>query len=869
MNGITDDVKDILKSELVDLAELALRKKYFINEFNDIKNNPINYNNSFDLSNDELLFPEIVNSENQKENLKINREYKILNPKKAKLNKTQDGKFEIVYPDNKVVVFDTELEAKNVIDSLKGYTNLSRIKIIGLNQNGTVKIEDGDGDILNVDASILNGYEGVKTPEEILQKSSEELKKQQDKLELGSGTVDTTPSGERMVIGSSDKRKNVDILFLSSTSPSGELVKPDAQRVNLFFNNFKFFPKKKGETYKMILVHPNNAEALGLNGIVQLSYNKNLTDTLTEEETNVDSGFLAQVAIVQVLEKKKVVDYFIDQDGNRLGKVGEPIDDILNKIVFQTMTSVSTETTGGFSKVREGEETEAALASEAYKIFREDVFSQTGYTTYPFSISRGIRQETLVNGVREDNHISDILGPNAEKLISTEANLIKVVTTDKFEFRGELLTIPKGVILISHHDLLDFANNKKLNTKQSNNTFAVIEAVAKQMIDQSTNNKPVKINFNYSNFLQNILYWKSKADTQSPNQIGIDIKKMSFNIGSKSFELSNISENKKEIIELLQDAFLSVNNTTLNKGLSKNFDEYILKNDELTTVTWPNYQTYLLSSKNPDGSSRSVEDTPLITHTSKSTESIPSYKQKYSVLSSVELPFDKVVVKAKAVEPVVAKSNAPMIGEYIADGQTPYSLQFPTGPVVFRVNLSEQNVISAEIEVNDTINKIAENSTLMEDVTNKLQNLIEKGALTIDLSVMLNLEKATAFAKYAAETTLGKIYKKQQADKKETAAFDKFFDAPPAPRIVETPTVNVTPVVSTQKQDDEYALGLKNAEDAYGEDIYNEVVKIGKLSLEKIETKKLVNSDNPRENRAKHTAIIKQLSKLNDLINCK
>ena len=58
-------------------------------------------------------------------------------------------------------------------------------------------------------------------------------------------------------------------------------------------------------------------------------------------------------------------------------------------------------------------------------------------------------------------------------------------------------------------------------------------------------------------------------------------------------------------------------------------------------------------------------------------------------------------------------------------------------------------------------------------------------------------------------------------------------------------------------------------EKTYSDNVHEEQGKIGKLSLEKIPTKDIVNSDNPRENRDRHTDIMKRISKLNDLINCK
>ena len=672
--------------------------------------------------------PTFVNSEKQQEPLEVNREYEVKATKKATINKIAEDRYEVVAPDGTSSFYKTEEQAKEEAKDLTDEnTNLSKVKVLATNEDGTVKVEDVNGDILNIDPSRLQGYAKIKTQEEKLGKDKEVIDAEQDKLELSSADIETNFVEPGEYIGSEDKRKDVDILFLATSSPSedtaGEYVNnlPHVKRSRKFLNNAKF--SKNRADMKVIIVTPNNAEELKLNGIVQLSFDKQIGDTLTEDETNVEMGFMAQVYIVQTPEG----DFFVDVDGNAISKVGVENPTILDYVVFQTMTSASLYTEGGYEKVRAGQEIEAAKALEAYKIFREDVFAQKGYTPYPFAISRGIARQNKINDVYEDNHMSDILGPDGEDIISNEDGLLNVVTTGKFEHNGELLTFTKGTTLIQYGDLLDFANNKNVTNKQAGNIFAVIDALAKDLIEKSNSGKPVKLNYNYSKFLQNVLFWRSKADTSTPSQIGIDTNTMEFRIGDKSFPLSTIPNSRKEIMDALQDAFITVNNKTLEEGTSKKFIEYVVDKDgALKRISWKNYQSYLLSSKNPDGSSRSTEDTPLITHTAKPTDNNNAYKQKYTFITDKEvLPYDRVPVKEETEEEIIVEED--VVGEYKLDNKkVNTSGIINAGPISFTGKIIKENgesIVEVEILDNDTITKLSTERPLINAIDSNLSTI--------------------------------------------------------------------------------------------------------------------------------------------------
>jgi hypothetical protein len=744
-----------------------------------------------------------LNKSGKKETAEVGRDYQVPGFSPAKVRKVGE-QFKVTSPTGEVKYYDTKEEAKQAADDLNvDFSELTTVKVIGLNDDGTIKVEDLAGNIQNINPSLLKGYEKLQTEEEKLAKDKETLDKQQEKLEQDSATVITINPKEGDFVGSEEQRKDASILYLSTSTPSedtaGEVKNklPHIVRARKFLNNLKFFNNK--DKYKVILVTPNNAEELGLEGIVQLSYEKNITDPLTEDQTNVELGFMAQVYILQTPEG----DFFVNEKGEALSKVGDKNPTILDDVIFQTMTSAKPITEGGYVKVRAGQEEEAERALEAYKIFRAEVFNQKGYTPYSFDISRGIPRQNKINGVREDNNVGVILGDNAEDIIANTEGLIQVVTTGKVQHKAELLSFPLGTTLIQYGDLLDFVNNKNLTNSQANTVFSLIEAIAKEMIMQSNTGKPVKINYAYSNFLQNVLYWRSKGDTRTPSQIGIDTTNMTFNVGGKAFPLSKVSESKEEIMDVLQNAFITVNNTTLKLGPSKKFTEYRADKDgNITKVEWPNYQSYLLSGKNPDGSKRSTEETPLITHTAAPTETQASYKQKYSYITDGNvLPYDKIPPKPA---PAPAQPSAPggvMIDEYELNTGKEQKFPLNAGTVLFTGNISPDGIITVDVKSNETITKLSTEPQLVAAVDGNLRALPED-IVTIDLDRSTNEDKAKLFVKLRIEGELGQKLEQQGSKPSEQT------------------TATTPPVV---KEDDSRPYGFKKGDKVqYILEVYNQ-----------------------------------------------
>ena len=444
--------KNELKSTLTDLIELSLRRKSFLQEYNDVVENPNRYRQHSQIreygyvseldvtvEQKDVIKDRRKKSKTFEKKIKVGKEYSLKEqlrkennelqfaPKITVLSQTLDEEFKVLMPDGSIqYLTPSEFKDYNISDESNTSETFEKIldkaidkvlalpsyKEIGVPQENESKLEfinslNNEELINNVEkefnkqASVLLKAieeERILNEKLILQKKA--LDEELARLAASSTSVESTSSSEGEFVGSEDNRKDVGRLFLSTTTPSEDTPKgiedsklPHIKRSRNFLNNFKFF--KNRDKYKVIIVTPNNAKELGLDGIIQISYKNNINDELTKEQIDPELGFMAQVFIMQTPDGN----FFVNEKGEKLNKVGEESSTILDNVVFQTMTSASLFTQGGFNKVRSGQETEAETYLEAYKIFRQELFEQKGYTPYPFSISRGISNQTSNNKV--------------------------------------------------------------------------------------------------------------------------------------------------------------------------------------------------------------------------------------------------------------------------------------------------------------------------------------------------------------------------------------------------------------------------------------------------------------------------------------
>ena len=680
--------------------------------------------------------PTFVNEEKQKEELEVGREYEVRATKKASIKKIADDRYQVTAPDGTVSFHKTRKEAvEESKDLTDENTNLSKVKVLALNDDGTVKVEDVNGDILNIDPKRLRGYKRLETDQEKLQKNKEDIAREQTELEHNSGTVASVNSEVAETVKES-RLPDAEILFLSSSSASEEdsptvAAAPHITNSREFLNNVASMPNRS--KLRSILITSKQAAGLQLDGIVEMSYEKDAPADVND----VNSGLVLQVFVEQDVDGL----FFVDKNGNRIGKVGEAGTD-LNKIIFQTMRTTSLFNRSGQPRYRKEQQAEAEAYSKAWGEYRKTLFEAgaTEFPTFEFSVSNGIPIELRdANGLKEKNHVGDVLID--ESLIANQANLIIIPTTGTIvNSKGEIQKTPNGVPVLQYGDTIAFLNNRMFNNREAAGVYEVIKRLSDAAVEQANTGQRVTLNRQFTTFLQNVLYWKSKDATTSPNQIRIDIESMSLKLGDKSYPLSEIAQYEEQIKDhLTEKAYISVNNKTLTDFAQAPFEEWYINQDgQFVSSKWANYQTFLLANKYPSGKARPMGDTPLSTSIAKPIPGRPySFKQRYATIAEPDNFNVQVITPVqKAKEEAPAGVEVPTLGEYVVDGKTSNPYIIDAGPVQFTAVEDADGNFNVEVESNETTKKLFENKPTFEKIKDAL-----KAANKFDASIPLEEEE--------------------------------------------------------------------------------------------------------------------------------
>jgi hypothetical protein len=784
---VTSETKDDLKTALSDIIELGLRRKLFIDEYDAIKANPTEFQFKPDVefgATEEV--PVTVTEEEEQQvtpegqielfptkkerKLEVGREYflkqpvrkedntLILAPKIKVLSQTLGGEFEVQLPRGNVSFLTPEdfatldladegaasPELRDImeaaIDNVLSTSEFAGVtlpegedKLASLNSLNNAQLIDAVETEFNaLSETYLKEQADLQANREKMNAVADKIKSAQTDIAATSGVVPTGNNDEDLMNTPKETpKKDAGILFTSSTSASVDWEKvlaPNVTRYNEFINKVKTF--KNNKNIKAIVVTQKQEAALGLAGLGELSFREGNFDT--DLLNDPIEGFIGLVFV----EDKKGERQFVDKNGNPIGKVGEQVD--LNKVVFTSMPAAKLDNSKGEPRNRAGQEEQAALELAAYEVYRKDLreAAEEEYPIFNFTPSKGI---AITDDVKKS--VGGVLIP--ENQIATQQVLTVVTKGGVDHVDGITYNFPNGRPVFQSQDTLEFLNNSNLTKDQAIAVYNVLKAMSNEAKQQIAAKKPVKFNEIYKRFLQGVTFY-TNADAVakgvgegSSNRIYIEGSVL--HIGTNTYDFANIEKQEIPIVSDLQGVFHNVNSFTVNLGLGEPFVEfYVDAADKLAQRSWKNYQSYLLASKNPDGSGRIA---PLTTTVAKPTEAVPyTHKQKYIILNGLELPKQSV---AKPAEPGVEtyKSNV--------------------GAITYKVTTDEKGDFTVElVGENPNIQKIVDSPELMAVATQQLKDLGKYDELD---------QPVETAAKFAVEFITAKLVK----DKAEVAPVEE------------------------------------------------------------------------------------------------
>ena len=317
--------------------------------------------------------------------------------------------------------------------------------------------------------------------------------------------------------------------------------------------------------------------------------------------------------------------------------------------------------------------------------FLEEVKDADGKTNY--QTRTAVEDANLIDA--GDLEVSPLI--RIPTLISVSPNLSvesKGTVTIKVPIGTPLLEVPNGLVKLQ---------NRRHTEEEANTIHQAILQLAKYMIDPNVGINDAKSK-RLLNWLKSVVYWgvpKDQDGNRKPagyNSVFFekdpDTGKLMLTLSKKGkdfrFTPSSIEMEKASIVQMLTSMYNNVNNN-MAKDINEPYEEIlsVSKDGEVTSRIWKNYQSYLLSSKTPDGSTRTSEQLPLST-IAKPVVSKDEVNRKGIYFYTTDTVDDFVI-------PVVVKEEAPKV---IIPGR-PISRKTPSpSPAVSEIEkavLTEEN----------------------------------------------------------------------------------------------------------------------------------------------------------------------------------
>jgi hypothetical protein len=457
---------------------------------------------------------------------------------------------------------------------------------------------------------------------------------------------------------------------------------PGYERSQTFGNNLPNLPEKERQTIKAVIVTRKNQDDI-LPGLIE---HLNSEEKLSEEEMN------ATIAVVMVKEQPDGSRRLIGVDGNVLENP------TVDNAIYQVMPTEKLEWSeeygvGSMFRDKTPDNVIEELKKQ-YAEWRKGILENPPTRTFSIEASFGVPQRVPQkdeNGLVITNKKGVPLEDKTAVVSASEAGLI---TEDALENK-RVLTIPttngiidRGTTLFKNaigRVFLTLSNgfvkleNRQLTEKEATTVYQATLRLSEIMFEEG-NIKSEEAQ-RLLRWLKTVVYWGTPKDAQgkekqkggrnsvyfkSTTVEGSPFKQLRLFISNKGesvpFTASYLRDNKSQMIALFQELYNNVNSTRANGGKKNEWSEpyeeilEVKPNGEVVSREWQNYQTFLLSSKNPDGSARKNEELPLHTNIRPKTGPEDANRQGiYFVLTDLKYkePTPKAAPKAATPTKIV------------------------------------------------------------------------------------------------------------------------------------------------------------------------------------------------------------------------
>lgn len=568
----------------------------------------------------------------------------------------------------------------------------------------------------------LKKYE-QKVAEEAVMKKSEEVMKQVLGT-MNQGVQNAEYDREYQA----DDKKASDIVGKATTYPSaksfkesGETPSEHHQRANRFGSRLNSL-ENQGEIKGVVVTNSLQEEII-----------PGLTEFLAQGKEGIDPT--QTIALVMATVNDDNTYTLVDEFGKPIaGKAAdESAEDYAKRLhssaIFQTFPT-ATKLDGMF---REGTSQDMIDGiKEEYVIWRQTTLEAKQLTNYNITASFGRPQnvqENKANGQEgtQDNYNARVAVEDSGLVTDDELltrQVIKVPTTEERVGKGSTsFGNALGRVFLILKNALQPLNNRNHTAKEANTIFDAMSALAETIYQE---NKKGKFKFEDSpkaqrlvDWLRTVVYWGTPKEKAGYNSVFFEKTEDGLKLfmsGKQNeegkytpvcdFTPSSLADNKAVIINTLQKMYNNTNNRLTDETYYNDRYEQILAvspDGEVTeSVIWPNYQSYLLSSKSPDASGkltikRKAEDIPLTTRVRPLlNEEDTNRDDIYFIIDNTDIDkrFTDITAKdAQAVAVTAQKKTAPETKtvtttqrKFTADGFTENTVKMKAGDVVFTID---------------------------------------------------------------------------------------------------------------------------------------------------------------------------------------
>lgn len=468
-------------------------------------------------------------------------------------------------------------------------------------------------------------------------------------------------------------KKSVDVIPRSTLGI--DKGKPHQKRAQRFGMNFESIDDEQKKNIKGVYITSKNQDQL-IPGLM---------DHLRTDENGIDESIDPNTIIAMVMvDMSTGVPVLIGKDGQPLTE--EELQDPLNNSIYQVFPLQDLKWSGEYgneSMFPKGtpENVENAIR-EQYTQWRNKILQLEDLSEiHSIDVSFGIPQ---VNKDSEGKKLYDTRTSvqDAGLVSDYELNyspIITIASSEETIIRGISVTksSPGRVFLDMNNGLVPL-NNRQHTKQEAEVIFNAILQFSKNVFDKTKG-----VNDDQSkrllSFLKSVVYWGIPANDSGFSSVFFKDDRLFMSGKGQSFPFtpSGLLQNKDSIITVLTGMYHNVNGKIARDGIGTEYEQItnISEDGTIESVTWANYQTYLLSNTTPDGKKRTGEEIPLSTYM-RPLEGPDDINRSgiyfYTTDTVDEYDIPEPEKKTKIVPVSKTVSDVPI---FVLDGETPNELK--------------------------------------------------------------------------------------------------------------------------------------------------------------------------------------------------